>query len=304
MLPLHCFTVAPLLPQVQSIVDACELYLFETATQLGADSSVVLAVFDLAEDLHRACFTEKLACHFAAAAQRDVAHAGQLLRHMLRSACFSNSGTALCECWQHEACLLLSCVDWWLLAYCSVAGTALLLLHLLCPHVHCNIASCDGPIANMPHIASLQIILTACSHCRFSCWFRDQLSYLHSSICLHMAAFQFCFCGERVVCDAGLQQLQVLRSGFQAAWDGQGPEVLLLHVLVEVYDVINPEDYEQVLDAVAWGVLQQEEVMVLVHWCLQLPQDHPFTHGLQAKVLSRVAQQISGEFIHASCSCY
>eukprot|EP00878_Enallax_costatus_P018245 GHUV01019199.1.p1 GENE.GHUV01019199.1~~GHUV01019199.1.p1 ORF type:complete len:293 (+),score=90.31 GHUV01019199.1:134-1012(+) len=80
--------------QVQSIVDACEQYLFETATQPGADSSVVLAVFDLAVDLHRASFTEKLACHFAAAAQRDVAHAGQLLRHMLRSTCFCNSGEA------------------------------------------------------------------------------------------------------------------------------------------------------------------------------------------------------------------
>lgn len=94
---------------------------------------------------------------------------------------------------------------------------------------------------------------------------------------------------------AGLQQLRVLRNGFQAAWDHQGPEVLLLHVLLEVYDVIDPAHYKQVLDAIAWDVLQQEEVLVLVHWCLQLPHEHSFTHLLQAKVLSRVAQQISGE---------
>jgi hypothetical protein len=55
------------------------------------------------------------------------------------------------------------------------------------------------------------------------------------------------------------------------------------------------QDYLRVLDGVAWDVLQQEEVLMLVHWCLQLPQQHAFTHGLQAKVLGRVAQQLSGE---------
>lgn len=100
-----------------------------------------------------------------------------------------------------------------------------------------------------------------------------------------------------ILCPAGLQQLQILRSGFYAAWDDQGPEVLLLHVLLELYDVISPEHYKQVLDAVAWDVLQQEEVIVLVNWCLQLPPDHPFTHGLQAKVLGRVAQQINGGYV-------
>jgi hypothetical protein len=39
---------------------------------------------------------------------------------------------------------------------------------------------------------------------------------------------------------------KVLRAGFNAAWQGQAPEVLLLHVLLEVYDVIHPAHYAEV----------------------------------------------------------
>jgi hypothetical protein len=88
-------------------------------------------VFDLAVDLHRSSLAHKLAAHYAAAAQRDAAAAGPLLRHMLSSACF---------------------------------------------------AGC------------------------------------------------------------GLKQLGVLRAGFEAAWaGGQGPEVLLVHVLLEVYEALRPQ---------------------------------------------------------------
>jgi hypothetical protein len=174
----------PLL-QIPAIVDACESYLFDLSTGSDAETAATLAVFDLAVDLHRSSLAHKLAAHYAAAAQRDAAAAGPLLRHMLSSGCF---------------------------------------------------AGC------------------------------------------------------------GLKQLAVLRAGFEAAWaGGQGPEVLLVHVLLEVYDALNPRDYRLVLDGVSWDVLQQEEVLMLVHWCLQLPQQHAFTHGLQAKVLARVAQQLSGE---------
>ncbi|WIA41492.1 hypothetical protein OEZ86_008867 [Tetradesmus obliquus] len=170
--------------QIPAIVDACEAYLFDLATGADAESAATLAVFDLAVDLHRSSLAHKLAAHYAAAAQRDAAAAGPLLRHMLSSACF---------------------------------------------------AGC------------------------------------------------------------GLSQLAVLRAGFEAAWaGGQGPEVLLLHVLLEVYEALNPRDYGAVLDALCWEVLQQEEVLMLAHWCGQLPQQHAFTHGLQARVLARVAQQLSG----------
>jgi hypothetical protein len=173
--------------QIPAIVDACESYLFDLATGSTAEAAATLAVFDLAVDLHRSSLAHKLAAHYAAAAQRDAAAAGPLLRHMLSSSCF---------------------------------------------------AGC------------------------------------------------------------GLKQLAVLRAGFEAAWaGGQGPEVLLVHVLLEVYEALNPRDYRLVLDGVAWDVLQQEEVLMLVHWCLQLPQPHAFTHGLQAKVLGRVAQQLSGECV-------
>eukprot|EP00879_Flechtneria_rotunda_P033645 GHRR01037282.1.p1 GENE.GHRR01037282.1~~GHRR01037282.1.p1 ORF type:complete len:465 (+),score=139.83 GHRR01037282.1:84-1478(+) len=169
--------------QIQSIVDACESYLYETATTHQGEASCTFAVFDLVAELHRSSLAEKLAAYYAALAQRDVAAAGPFLRHILQSSYFCNSGKA---------------------------------------------------------------------------------------------------------------QLQVLREGFQRVWQNQAPEILLLHVLLEVRDVLNPADHQQILDGIHWEMLQQEEVLVLVHWTLQLPADHAFTHGLQARVLTRVAQQLNG----------
>ena len=45
---------------------------------------------------------------------------------------------------------------------------------------------------------------------------------------------------------------------------------------------------------VAWDALQQEEVAVLVDWCLQMPPDCPLTPHLKDRALRAVAAQISG----------
>jgi len=84
------------------------------------------------------------------------------------------------------------------------------------------------------------------------------------------------------------------------AWNGQGPEILLLHVMLEVADALCAPDIPSMLDRVEWGILQQEEVAALVDWCLQMPQEWPLTPLLKDRALRAVSAQISGH--HQRCA--
>ncbi|KIY98995.1 hypothetical protein MNEG_8969 [Monoraphidium neglectum] len=92
----------------------------------------------------------------------------------------------------------------------------------------------------------------------------------------------------------GAAQMALLRQGHDAAWNGQGPEVLLIHVMLEVAAALDPDTVPAMLDQVEWGALQQEEVSALVDWCLQMPRHWALTPLLKDRVLQAVAAQISG----------
>ena len=92
----------------------------------------------------------------------------------------------------------------------------------------------------------------------------------------------------------GLRQMALLREGHGAAWNGQGPESLLLHVMLEVAEALEEDHLPQILDAVEWATLQQEEVMALVDWVLQMPAEWALTPLLKDRVLAAVSAQISG----------
>ncbi|KIZ03876.1 hypothetical protein MNEG_4083 [Monoraphidium neglectum] len=92
----------------------------------------------------------------------------------------------------------------------------------------------------------------------------------------------------------GVAQMTLLRQGHDAAWNGQGPEVLLIHVMLEVAEALCAEHVEQMLGMVEWGTLQQEEVSALVDWCLQMPRHWALTPLLKDRALQAVAAQISG----------
>ncbi|KAI8466622.1 MAG: hypothetical protein J3K34DRAFT_433223 [Monoraphidium minutum] len=92
----------------------------------------------------------------------------------------------------------------------------------------------------------------------------------------------------------GAAQMALLREGHDAAWNGQGPEVLLVHVMLEVAGALDGGDLDGMLGMIAWSTLQQEEVSALVDWCLQMPATWPLTPLLKDRALSCVAAQISG----------
>ena len=52
--------------------------------------------------------------------------------------------------------------------------------------------------------------------------------------------------GAEGYCGSGEVQLRLLRRGHEEAWRGQGPEVLLLNVLLELREVIAPYRLPQV----------------------------------------------------------
>jgi hypothetical protein len=89
-------------------------------------------------------------------------------------------------------------------------------------------------------------------------------------------------------------QVALLRRGHEAAWNGQGPESLLINVMLEVAEALDADSLPTVLDAVEWASLQQEEVAVLVSWALAAPPEWPLTPLFKDRVLRAVSAQISG----------
>ncbi len=48
----------------------------------------------------------------------------------------------------------------------------------------------------------------------------------------------------------GLKQMELLRQGHEAAWKACGPEVLLLHVMLEVHEALCQDQLHQILNQV------------------------------------------------------